>query len=92
MSACRRGLRDPALVREDVLDDFTTLELARDAYGVVFADERTLEIDNEATARLREELKEHPRFTSLTGYYEERGLPPSSAPSSHAGNAQFGMA
>ena len=37
--------RDPAMVREDVLDDFTTLELARDAYGVVFADERTLEID-----------------------------------------------
>ena len=28
--------RDPAMVREDVLDDFTTLELARDAYGVVF--------------------------------------------------------
>ena len=36
-------LRDPALVREDVLDDFTTVELARDAYGVVFADERTLD-------------------------------------------------
>ncbi len=37
--------RDPLAVREDVLDDFTTIELARDAYGVVFADERTLEID-----------------------------------------------
>jgi N-methylhydantoinase B len=85
-------LRDPALVREDVLDDFTTLELARDAYGVVFADERTLEIDEEATASLREELKERPRFTSLTAYHEERGLPPSSAPSSRAGNEQFGMA
>ena len=34
------------MVREDVLDDFTSLELARDAYGVVFADERTLEIDD----------------------------------------------
>ena len=65
-------LRAP-LVREDVLDDFTTLELARDAYGVVFADERTLEIDEEATTRLREELKERPRFTSLTAYHEERG-------------------
>ena len=38
-----------------MLDDFTTLELARDAYGVAFADERTLEIDEEATTRLREE-------------------------------------
>jgi N-methylhydantoinase B/oxoprolinase/acetone carboxylase alpha subunit len=41
--------RDPAQVREDVLDDFTTIELARDAYGVVFADERTLELDLAAT-------------------------------------------
>ena len=84
--------RDPALVREDVLDDFTTVELARDAYGVVFTDERSLEIDEDATARLRDELRARPRFTSLTEYYAERGLPPSSAPSSPAGNAQFGMA
>jgi N-methylhydantoinase B len=41
--------RDPAQVREDVLDDFTTVELAREAYGVVFGDEQTLEIDLEAT-------------------------------------------
>ena len=67
--------RDPALVREDVLDDFTTVELARDAYGVVFTDERSLEIDEDATARLRDELRERPRFTSLTEYYAERGLP-----------------
>ena len=46
--------RDPAAVREDVLDDFTTIELARDAYGVVFADERTLEIDEAATEALRQ--------------------------------------
>ena len=38
--------RPPDAVREDVLDDFTTIELARDAYGVVFADEQTLEIDS----------------------------------------------
>ena len=37
--------REPALVREDVLDDFTTIELARDAYGVIFADERDFEVD-----------------------------------------------
>ena len=36
-----RSTGAPELVREDVLDDFTTIELARDAYGVVFADERT---------------------------------------------------
>ena len=45
--------RDPAQVREDVLDDFTTIELARDAYGVVFADEQTLEIDTAATEAQR---------------------------------------
>ena len=49
--------RDPTLVREDVLDDFTTIEIAREAYGVVFADEQTLEIDEAATERLREELR-----------------------------------
>ena len=50
--------RDPHAVREDVLDDFTTIELARDAYGVVFADERTLEIDAAATEARRAELRE----------------------------------
>jgi len=44
--------RDPAQVREDVLDGFTTLEQAREAYGVVL-DEATLEVDVEATATLR---------------------------------------
>lgn len=41
--------RDPEQVREAVLGDFTTVELARDAYGAVVADERTLELDLEAT-------------------------------------------
>jgi N-methylhydantoinase B len=45
--------RTPEQVREDVLDDFTTIELAREAYGVVFRDETTLEIDGEATAAER---------------------------------------
>ena len=49
--------RPPEAVREDVLDDFTTIELARDAYGVVFADEQTLEIDADATEKLRAELR-----------------------------------
>jgi N-methylhydantoinase B/oxoprolinase/acetone carboxylase alpha subunit len=49
--------RDPVLVREDVLDEFTTLELARSEYGVVFRDPATLEIDAEATAAERARLK-----------------------------------
>ncbi|MCY4086514.1 MAG: hydantoinase B/oxoprolinase family protein [Actinomycetia bacterium] len=84
--------RSPELVREDVLDDFTTVELARDAYGVVFADEQTLEIDADATARLRAELGGKARFASLTDYFDGRELPPSSAPVSKASNEQFGIA
>jgi N-methylhydantoinase B/oxoprolinase/acetone carboxylase alpha subunit len=83
--------RDPDAVREDVLDDFTTLELAEDAYGVVFADAVSLEVDEAATAALRAELRTRPRFTSLTDYYSERGLPPSSSPTSLAGNVEFGI-
>jgi N-methylhydantoinase B/oxoprolinase/acetone carboxylase alpha subunit len=53
--------RDPALVREDVLDEFTTLELAREEYGVVFRSSTTLEIDVEATATERARLKAQSR-------------------------------
>jgi N-methylhydantoinase B/oxoprolinase/acetone carboxylase alpha subunit len=83
--------RDPVQVREDILDDFTTIDLARDAYGVVFADEGTLEIDVDATARLRSELAEKPRYSSLTAYYEEKGLPRYNPPTSAAGNEEFGF-
>ena len=83
--------RDPEQVREDILDDFTTIELARDAYGVVFADERTLEIDGKATAALRGELAVKPRYTSLTDYHRERGEPRYNPPTSVAGNAEFGF-
>ena len=83
--------RPPEAVREDVLDDFTTLELARDAYGVVFADERTLEIDAAATEALRAELRESRNGSSLTEYFAGRGLVRSSAPSSAAGNRELGL-
>ena len=83
--------RDPLAVREDVLDDFTTIELARDAYGVVFADERTLEIDEAATEARRAELREQRRSSSLGDYFSGRGLVPSSAPVSVAGNGEFGI-
>jgi hypothetical protein len=78
-------------VREDVLDDFTTLELARDAYGVVFADERTLEIDEAATEARRAELRAAGTVGSLGDYFADRPLPSVSPPTSLAGNRELGM-
>ena len=74
-----------------MLDDFTTIELARDAYGVVFADERTLEIDEAATEARRAELRAQAGGNSLGDYFEGRGLVPSSSPVSAAGNTEFGI-
>jgi N-methylhydantoinase B len=83
--------RDPALVREDILDDFTTIDLARDAYGVVFADERTLEIDARATEELRQELRSRQDGTgSLTKYFEERDRGRRPNPVSAASDREFG--
>jgi N-methylhydantoinase B len=83
--------RDPALVREDVLDDFTTIELARDAYGVVFADERTLEIDAQATEELRQQLRARQDGAgSLTKYFDEREQPRRPNPVSAASDKEFG--
>ena len=67
--------RPPDAVREDVLDDFTTIELAREAYGVVFADERTLEIDEAATEARRAELRAGGDLGSLGEYFSDRPLP-----------------
>lgn len=50
--------RPPGAVREDVLDDFTSLELARSAYGVVI-DPRTIQVDEAETERLRSEMREN---------------------------------
>jgi N-methylhydantoinase B len=83
--------RDPALVRDDVLDEFTTVELARDAYGVVFLDERTVEIDEEATATLRGKLRAKRTMRSLTAYFEDREIPQPSVPATEAGNREFGL-
>jgi N-methylhydantoinase B/oxoprolinase/acetone carboxylase alpha subunit len=83
--------RELEQVREDVLDGFTTIELARDAYGVVFRDEQTLEIDHDASEALRARLRESRNGRSLTEYFEARGLPRSSAPATVAGNREFGM-
>jgi N-methylhydantoinase B/oxoprolinase/acetone carboxylase alpha subunit len=47
--------RDARMVLEDVLDDFTTLDLAREAYGVVISE--SLVIDEAATEALRAKLR-----------------------------------
>lgn len=52
-------LRDPEEVREDVLDEYVSVEAARTRYGVVLqgsVEEGDLEIDQEETKRLREGL------------------------------------
>jgi len=46
--------RDPALVLEDVLDDYVSIAAARDEYGVVIGGQGTdLRVDERATATLR---------------------------------------
>jgi N-methylhydantoinase B len=52
-------LREPEAVREDVLDEYVSVEAARDRYGVVLtgsAEECDVEIDLAATQALREKL------------------------------------
>jgi N-methylhydantoinase B/oxoprolinase/acetone carboxylase alpha subunit len=88
--------REPARVRDDVLDDFTTVEMARDAYGVIFTDERAITVDEEATRRRREEMRAerdgHLRsLTEMMGG-ETQMLMPSRSPSTEAGNRAFGLA
>jgi N-methylhydantoinase B/oxoprolinase/acetone carboxylase alpha subunit len=85
--------RDPAMVREDVLDDFTTIELARDAYGVVFKDERSLEIDEQATDELRTKLRAQPNGHSLNDVFsrEDGKLLANVPPATDAGNRVLGL-
>lgn len=47
--------RDPEKVRADVLDDFVSVDRARETYGVVLTDD--LEVDEEATEQLRSERR-----------------------------------
>jgi acetone carboxylase alpha subunit len=48
--------RDPALVMKDVNEDLLSHDLARDIYKVVY-DEKTLVVDEEATAKLRADYR-----------------------------------
>jgi N-methylhydantoinase B/oxoprolinase/acetone carboxylase alpha subunit len=86
--------RPAEMVREDVLDDFTSLEIAREAYGVVFRDGPKLELDEEATARLRDELraKRNGDVGSLTEYYGAKPFERSINPVSAAADREFGKA
>ena len=52
-------LRDPQAVKEDALDEYVSIEAARERYGVVLtgsAEECDVAVDLEATRRLRERL------------------------------------
>ena len=49
-------LRDPVAVREDVLDEYVSIEAARERYGVVVTgtvEDCDIDIDTEKTATLR---------------------------------------
>jgi N-methylhydantoinase B/oxoprolinase/acetone carboxylase alpha subunit len=88
--------RDVNMVREDILDDFTSIQLARDAYGVIFKDEVSLEIDEAATVAARAEIKAARErgegFSSLTDYYRAKPHQRSINPVSAAADKQFGRA
>ena len=84
--------RETNMVREDVLDDFTTIELARDAYGVIFKDEKDLEIDEVATEARRAELAAASNGHSLNDLMpRDKGMLATAVPVSDAGNKAFGM-
>ena len=88
--------RPAEAVRDDVLDGFATVEIARDAYGVVFETDapvtlNQLDIDEAATEKLRSQMRAKGEAGSLTAYFEGRELPPASAPVSNASNAAFEM-
>jgi len=62
-------LRDPERVREDVLDEYVSMQAARERYGVVLTgsvEECDVEVDEAATRALREELAAA-RGVSLAG-------------------------
>ena len=48
--------RDVERVREDVLEEYVSVEAAREEYGVEI-DPQTFKIDREGTARLRDKLR-----------------------------------
>ncbi len=53
-------LRDPEAVKEDVLDEYVSLEAAREKYGVVLTgslEDYDLTVDQAATEALREQMK-----------------------------------
>ena len=48
--------RDPSLVAIDVLNEYVSIQSAKNDYGVII-DPNTLQIDIKATVKLREDLK-----------------------------------
>ena len=58
--------RDPVLVQQDVWSEKLSIDYVKREYGVII-DPESLQIDHEATSRLRHELRECLRKTDLTG-------------------------
>jgi len=56
--------RDPEMVKEDVEEMKVSIGRAKNVYGVVM-DPKTLEIDYEATRKLRAELRDNPLYRDL---------------------------
>ncbi|MGI9659789.1 MAG: hydantoinase B/oxoprolinase family protein [Gaiellaceae bacterium] len=83
--------RPPELVREDVLDDFTTLELARKAYGVVLGHGPDYPVDEDATAQRRQELRSQGPPRSLTDHVALHPPPAKRLATTEAGNREFGL-
>ena len=83
--------RPPELVREDVLDDFTRLELALEAYGVVLGDGRGYTVDAAATAQRRRELRSHEPPRSLKDHVARHPPPPKRLATTEAGDQEFGL-
>ena len=72
----------------------SSLALAREAYGVVFKDEQSLELDGVATEAARAEIRaaraRGEGFTSLTDYYRAKPVQRQINPVSAAADKQFG--
>lgn len=62
--------RNPEMVREDVIDMKVSIGRARNVYGVAM-DPETFEVDYDATAKLRQELRGRPEYRDLTEVLEE---------------------
>jgi N-methylhydantoinase B/oxoprolinase/acetone carboxylase alpha subunit len=85
--------RDPQSVFDDVTDDFTSIHVAREAYGVVIVEspEKVLELDRSQTEELRAALRQGDRTTSsqLSRIYPPGQAPPTATSISKIVDAHY---